>query len=234
LAAYNGAILNGNFAEFDEAARADQANAATVMRQYEDAATALAQPWDQPLPDAGSGGATPSADQAAPTGGEGAVGAGAGGGMAAAPMPLSAWTAPDVKSSADPKHAQRNAFGGGQTGAGGLGGMGAGGYAPMAAYGRGDSREYESTRPAGTLEGGGEAGSSLSDSGPSWQPAAHAAEFTVSNVSWGPSSALFDELVTPDEPEPEVFAEEPESMVGQFSDAGTSPPVIGGDGQARQ
>jgi hypothetical protein len=229
LAAYNGVILNGNFAEFDEAARADQANAATVMRQYEDAASALAQPWDQPLPDAGSGGVTPAAEQA-PTGGEGKVGAGAGGGAAAAPMPLSAWTAPDVKTSADPKNLQRNAFSRGQTG---VGGMGAGGYAPMAAYGRGDSREYESTRPAGTLEGGGEANSSLSASGPSWQPAAHQAEFTVSDVSWGPSSALFDELVTPDEPEPEVFAEEPESPVGQLSDAGASPPVIGGDGQAR-
>ncbi|HEY9305970.1 MAG TPA: hypothetical protein VIO95_16905, partial [Mycobacterium sp.] len=229
---YNGAILNGNFAEFDEAARADQANAATVMRQYEDAASALAQPWDQPLPDAGSGGATPATDQPS-AGGEGKVGAGAGGAVAPAPMPLSAWTAPDVKTSSDPKHLQRNAFSRGQTGVGGMGGMGAG-YAPMAAYGRGDSREYESTRPAGTLEGGGEAGSSLSDSGPSWQPAAHQAEFTVSNVSWGPSSALFDELVTADEPEPEVFAEQPEPVVGQLSDAGVSPPVIGADGRARQ
>jgi hypothetical protein len=233
LSAYNGAILNGNFAEFDEAARADQANAATVMRQYEDAAAALAQPWDQPLPGAGSGGAAPGADQSAPTGGEGAAGAGGGGGMAAAPMPLSAWTAPDVKSSVNPKNQQHNGFSGGQ-GSGGLGGIGAGGYAPMAAYGRGDSRDYESARPAGTLEGGGEAGSSLSDAGPSWQPAAHAADFTVSNVSWGPSTALFDELVAPDEPEPEVFAEQPESLVGQFSEAGASPPVIGSDGQAHQ
>jgi len=34
LAAYNGAILNGRFAEFDEAADADQTNAAAVMQQY--------------------------------------------------------------------------------------------------------------------------------------------------------------------------------------------------------
>lgn len=230
LAAYNGAVLNGNFAEFDEADRGNQANAAAVMRQYEDAAAALAQPWDQPLPDAGAGGTTPAADQAAATGGEGAAGAGAGGGVAAAPMPLSAWTAPDVKSNSDSKHLQRSGLSAGQTGTGGVGGMGAG-YAPMAASGRGDSRDYESTRPAGTLEGGGEPGSGLSDAGPSWQPAAHQAEFTVSNVSWGPNSALFDELITPNEPEPEAFAEEPESMVGQLSDTGASPPVIGGDGQ---
>ncbi len=51
LTAYNGAILNGNFAEFDESARSDQANAAAVMRQYEDAVTALAQPWEHPPPD---------------------------------------------------------------------------------------------------------------------------------------------------------------------------------------
>ena len=82
LAAYNGAILNGNFAEFDEAARADHANAAMVMRQYEDAVTSLAQPWEQPVLHKASHGATPTAEQAA----AGAGGAG-GGGVGAAPMP---------------------------------------------------------------------------------------------------------------------------------------------------
>ena len=48
LAAYNGAVLTGNFAEFDEAATADQANAAAVMNQYEEAVAHLAQPWEQP------------------------------------------------------------------------------------------------------------------------------------------------------------------------------------------
>ena len=115
-----------------------------------------------------------------------------------------------------------------------MAGMGAGGYAPMAAYGRNDSREYESTRPAGTLEGSGEPTASLSDSGQSWQPAAQPAEFTVSSVSWGPNSAVFDELVAPEEPEPERFAEEPGSTLEQVSGGWASPPVIGADGEVRR
>ena len=234
LAAYNGAILNGNFAEFDEAARTHQANAAAVMRQYEGAVTALAQPWGPPLPEEASHDATPTTEPAASTAGGGApAGAKAGGGVAVPPMPLTAWTAPDVKSGADPK-VQRTAFVGGQTGMGGVGGMGAGGYAPMAAYGRGDSREYESTRPAGTLEGGGEPTASLSDSGQSWQPAAQPAEFTVSSVSWGPNSAVFDDLVVPEEPEPPGFADEPGRTLEQVSDGWVSPPVIGADAEVRR
>ena len=200
LAAYNGAILNGNFAELDEAASGHQANAAAVMRQYEDAVTALAQPWAQPLPEQTSQGAPPPADQVATTGGGGAAGGGAAGG-GAVPMPLSAWTAPDLKSSADPKTLSRTASSGGRTG---FGAMGGGGYAPMAGSGRnGESREYESTRPAGTLEGGGEPGAGLGDAGHVGQPAAQPAEFTVSSVSWGPDSAIFDELAAPPEPVPD-------------------------------
>jgi hypothetical protein len=230
LAAYNGAILNGTFAEFDEAARADQANAATVMHQYEDAVTALAQPWEHPLPDEISRGDPQSNEQAASTGGAGA----GGGGVGTAPAPLAAWTAPDVKSSAEPNSTQRNVFNRGQAGMGGAGGMGAGGYAPMAGYGRGDSREYESIRPAGTLEGGGEPGAGLSDSGQSWQPATHQAEFTVSNVSWGPNSAVFDDLAAAEDPQPEGFAEEPDRTLQQVSDRWVSPPVIGADGEVRR
>lgn len=234
LAAYNGAILNGQFAALDEQARTDQANAAAVMHQYEEAVTPLAQPWDQPLPD-GSGGAAPAAEAAGATGGAGKTGGAVGGGVPAPPpMPLSPWTAQAVKSSANPNHVQRTGFTAGQTSVGGVGGMGAGaGYAPMAAAARGDSREYESNSPAQTLAGGGEPGSGLSDSEPNWQPAAHQAEFTVSNVSWGPNSALFDELVIPDEPEPEVFAERPESVLEPVSNGGASPPVIGGAGETR-
>jgi PPE family len=234
LAAYNGAILNGNFAEFDDSARTHQANASAVMREYENAATALAQPWEPPLPEEASHGATPATEPTAATAGGGApAGAGAGGAVASAPMPLAPWTAPNVKSSADPK-LQRATFIGGQTSTGGMGGMGAGGYAPMAGYGRDDSREYESTRPAGTLEGGGEPTASLSDSGHSWQPAAQPAEFTVSNVSWGPNSAIFDELAAPPEPEPEGFAEEPGRTLEQVSDRWVSPPVIGADQEVRR
>jgi hypothetical protein len=232
LAAYNGAILNGNFAEFDEAARTDQANAAAAMRHYEDAVTALAEPWEAPVPEEVSHGAEPATDPAAAAGGgRAAAGAGAGGAVPAAPMPLAAWTAPDIKSSADPKHLQRATFTAGQPG---MGGMGAGGYAPMAASGRGDSREYESTRPAGVLEGGGEPTASLSDSGQSWQPAAQPGEFTVSSVSWGPSSAVFDDLVAPSVPEPEGFAEEPGSTLEQVSGGWAAPPVIGADGDVRR
>jgi hypothetical protein len=232
LAAYNGAVLNGHFAEFDEAARARQADAAAVMRQYEDAVTALAQPWEPPHPDAASQGQKTMTEAAAATAGGGAAaGGGVRGGSSVAPMPLAAWTAPNVKSSADLKHLQRTAFGGGQTGTGVMGGMGAGGYAPMAAYGRGDSREYESTRPAETLEGGGEPTASLSDSGQSWQPTAHSADFTVSSVSWGPTSAVFDDLVVPDEPEPEGFADEPGRTLERVSNGWVSPPVVGADGE---
>jgi PPE family len=227
LAAYNGAVLNGNFAEFDEAARADHANAATVMRQYEGAVTALAQPWEPPLLEEASGGATPASDRAT-AGGAGAVG-GAGAGVA--PMPLAAWTAPNVKSSADSKLLRTTAVSVGQPG---MGGMAGGGYAPMAANGRGsDSRDYESTRPAGALEGGGEPGAGLSDSPQSWQPAAHQAEFTVSSVSWGPNSALFDELAVPAVPEPEAFAEEPGRTLEQISNGWVAPAVIGAEGVVR-
>ncbi|MGE2817439.1 PPE domain-containing protein [Mycobacterium heidelbergense] len=237
LAAYNGAILNGNFAEFDEAARTHHANAATVMRQYEEAVSALAQPWDQPVADAATKGASAAGTDAAADAGQGGAGAAS---LPATPppMPLSAWTAPDVKSGADAKAVQRIAFARGQAGGGvgGVGGMGAGGYAPMGAYGRGDdSREYESTRPAGTLEGGGEQGAGLSDVTQSWLPTTHHdSQFSVSSVSWGPNSAIFDELATPPEPEPAAFAEEPARTLEQVSDGWVSPPVIGADAEARR
>jgi hypothetical protein len=230
LAAYNGAILNGNFAELDEAARADHANAATVMRQYEDATTALAQPWEQPLLDEAFGETSSKAEEAATAGGKGAAGGVGGAGAAVAPMPLAAWAAPTVKTSTTAQaRLQRVAFSAGQTG---MGGMGAGGYAPMGAHGRGDdSREYESTQSGGTLQGGGEPGAGLSDSAMSWQPATHQAEFTVSSVSWGPNSALFDELAAPEQPEPEAFAEEPGRTLEQVSDRWVSPAVIGAEGR---
>ncbi len=231
LAAYNGAILNGHFAEFDEAARADQADAAAVMRRYEDAVTDLAQPWEHPLPEQAPGGATAAGEHPAAAGHGGAA-SGGGAATGAAPMPLAAWSAPTIQSNASPKAVHRTTFG---TSSAGMGGVGAGGYAPLAGAGRsGDSRDYESTRPAGVLEGGGEHGAGLSDPGQSWQPAAQQADFTVTNVSWGPSSAVFDELATPPEPEPERFADEPERTLQQVSDRWVAPPVIGAGGEARR
>ena len=113
--------------------------------------------------------------------------------------------------------------------------MGGGGYAPMAGYGRnGESREYESTRPAGTLEGGGEPGAGLGDAGHVGQPAAQPAEFTVSSVSWGPDSTIFDELAAPPEPAPEGFAEEPGRTLEHVSDGWVSPAVIGADEEVRR
>lgn len=227
LAAYNGAILNGRFAEFDEAATADQANASAVMYQYEEACTALATPWEQPMPPDVTKGDALKAEQDAKAG-SGGGGGGGGGGAGAAPAPLAPFRANGAKSSSDPKQLQKVG------GAGGGGGMGmGGGYGPMAGMGaRGDnSREHESVVPAASLDGGGEPAAGLSDSGGSWLPAAAQSDapFQVSNVSWGPSTAVFDELVVPDAPETPGYAEEPEPTLQQVSDRWVAPPVIGVD-----
>ena len=54
------------------------------------------------------------------------------------------------------------------------------------------------------------------------------APFTVANVSWGPNTAIFDELATP-EPTAESYAEEPSRTLQQVSDRWVAPPVIGAD-----
>lgn len=232
LAAYNGAILTGNFAEFDEAATADQANAAAVMTQYEDAVANLAQPWEQAAPPQVSNGNALKAEQGA--GGEAGAGGstgGAGAGGAAPAMPLAPMTANGVKSTADPKSLQKTGFataGGAGTGSG----MGGAPYAPMAGMARGDHhRDYESTQAAATLEGAGEPGVGLSDSGQPWLPAAEQNDspFMVSSVSWGPDTAVFDELAVPDGPQPDGFADGPERTLEQVDNSWVAPPVIGVD-----
>jgi hypothetical protein len=230
LAAYNGAVLTGNFAEFDEAATADQANAAAVMTQYEDAVSHLAQPWEQPAPPQVSKGNALNAEQ---TGGaEGGGGSAAGGATGAAPaIPLAPMTAAEVKSSADPKSLQKTGFAS-AGGSGAAAGMGGTPYGPMGAMGRGDHRgDYESTQPAATLDGAGEHGAGVSDSGQPWLPAAEQNDspFMVSNVSWGPDTAVFDELGAPDGPQPEGFADEPGPTLEQVDNSWVSPPVIGVD-----
>ncbi|OKH85602.1 hypothetical protein EB75_19725 [Mycobacterium sp. ST-F2] len=226
LAAYNGAVLNGTFAEFDEAATADQANAAAVMQQYEEACAALAEPWEQPLPPDVAKGDALKAEQDAKAG-EGSGGGGAGGGAGVAPPPLSPFRVTTAASSGEAKNLQKVAAAGG-----GGAGMGGGGYGPMAgAHGRGDSnREHESSMPAAALAGGGEPGAGLSDNGGSWLPAAaqNDAPFTAS-VSWGPNTSVFDELVVPDGPETPGYAEEPERTLQQVSDQWVAPSVIGVD-----
>jgi PPE family protein len=231
LAAYNGAILTGNFAEFDEAATADQANAAAVMTQYEDAVANLAQPWEQAVPPQVSNGNALNAEQSAggEAGGGGSAGGAAAGGGAPA-IPLAPMTPNGVKSTADPNSLQKTGFasaGGSGTGSG----MGGAPYAPMAGMARGDHhRDYESTQAAATLEGAGEPGAGLSDSGV-WLPAAEQNDspFTVSSVSWGPDTAVFDELAAPEGPQPEGFADAPQSTLEQVDNSWVSPPVIGVD-----
>ena len=225
LAAYNGAVLTGTFAEFDEAATADQANAAAVMHQYEEACIELAVPWDQPMPPDVAKSDALKAEQDA-KGGEGSGGGGGGGGAGAAPAPLSPFRVTSAASSNEPKSLQKVAA----AGAGGTG-MG-GGYGPMAgAHGRGDNnREHESSMPAAALDGGGEPGAGLSDNGGAWLPAAAQSDtpFTA-NVSWGPNTSVFDELVVPDGPDAPTFAEDPNRTLEQVSDSWVAPPVIGVD-----
>jgi hypothetical protein len=232
LAAYNGAVLTGNFAEFDEAATADQANAAAVMTQYEDAVAHLAQPWEQAPPPQVSKGNALKAEESA--GGEAAGGGSGGGGAAgggAPAIPLAPMTANEVKSSVDPKSLQKTGFAS-AGGSGAAGGTTGAPYAPMGAMGRGDHRsDYESTQPAATLEGAGEQNAGLSDSGQPWLPAAEQNDspFMVSNVSWGPDTAVFDELAAPEQPQPEGFADEPGRTLEQVDNSWVSPPVIGVD-----
>jgi hypothetical protein len=234
LAAYNGAVLTGSFAEFDEAATADQANAAAVMTQYEEAVAQFAQPWEQPPPPQvsnGNGSAAEQNGQGEAAGGGGSAGGGAGGGAPA--IPLAPMTAQEVKSTAEPKSLQKAGFASaGGSGATGMGGAPYAPYAPMGAMGRGDQNHgYESTQPAATLDGAGEPGAGLSESGQPWLPSAaqNDAPFTVSSVSWGPNTAVFDELAAPEEPAAEGFAEEPDRTLEQVDDRWVSPPVIGVD-----
>jgi hypothetical protein len=231
LAAYNGAVLTGTFAEFDEAATADQANAAAVMTQYEEAVAHLAQPWEQPLPPQVSNGNALKAEQnsGGAAGGGGTAGGAAAGGAPA--MPLAPMTATGIKSSADPKSLSKTGSSGVAGGAGT--GMGGAPYAPMTGMARGDHhREYESAQAAATLEGAGDPGAGLSDSGQPWLPAAEQNDspFMVSSVSWGPDTAVFDELAVSDGPQqPEGFADAPERTLEQVDNSWVSPPVIGVD-----
>lgn len=228
LSAYNGAILQGSFAEFDEAASAQQADAAAVMSRYEDAVVELAEPWEQPVPPQVTNANAANAEKDGKSGGGGRGGGGAGG---AAPRQLSPMLATPLKGSSDLKELRKTSFNSDGSGGGGMG-RGGGGYAPMAGSRRdGGGHSYESFREAETLEGGGEAGASLSDGGQTWLPAAQQSDapFTVSHVSWGPNTAIFDELAAPEPQQVQGFAEEPERTLQQVSDRWVSPPVIGAE-----
>jgi hypothetical protein len=237
LAAYNGAILNGQFAEFDEAVSATDATASAAMYQYEDACSSLAAPWEQPLPPDVSNGVALQAerhaqevDDAARGGGVGRVGGG-GGAIAAVPVALASFRASEVKSSDTAKGLQQVRATAATSPVPGMGAMG-GGYGPMGAFGRGDnSREYQSSLPAASFDDGGETEAGLSDGGMSWLPAAAQSDapFVVSDVSWGPSTSVFDELAVPDGREALPYADEPDRALEHVSNQWVSPPVIGVD-----
>jgi PPE family len=232
LAAYNGAVLTGQFAEFDEAATADQANAAAVMTQYEEAVAQFAQPWEQPPPPQVTESSASAAENAQGEGAGGGGSAGGGAGFGGAPMmPLAPMMAQEVRSTSEPKGLQKSGFASG--GGSGATGMGGAPYAPWGAMGRGNQSggEYESTQPAAALDGAGEPAAGLSEPGQTWLPAAEQNDspFTVSSVSWGPNTAVFDELATPEEPAAEGFADEPERALERVDDRWVSPPVIGVD-----
>jgi hypothetical protein len=232
LAAYNGAILTGQFAEFDEAATADQANASAVMYQYEEACSALAAPWDQPVPpDVIKGAALQPEHNADTNDAEGTgVTRGGAGSVGMAPPPLAPFQADEVKSSRESKALPQSASGGGPAGTGAP--MGSG-YGPMGAMGRAGTmgREHQSSLVTATLDGGGEPGANISPAGGAWLPAAQPSDapFVVSDVSWGPSTSVFDDLGVADEPDTAPFADEPARTLEQVSDRWVAPPVIGAD-----
>ncbi|WAJ46362.1 PPE domain-containing protein [Mycobacterium sp. Aquia_216] len=228
LAAYNGAILNGQFAEFDQTVATHQANASAVMYQYEEACAALAQPWDQPIPPAVFGDRAVKAEQAAKAADEG-TGAGAkgGGGASLPPPPLASFRAAEVRSTSAAKEPHKIESMASASGAGPVGT----GYGPMGALGRGtNTREHPSSLEA-TLDGGGEPGAGLSPAESSWLPATQQSDapFTVSHVSWGPNTSVFDQPAGPVQPEPPQFADAPQPTLEQVSDRWVSPPVIGVD-----
>jgi len=234
LAAYNGAVLDGQFAEFDERAGAVDASASVAMYQYEDACAGLAAPWEQPAaPEVTDNDALKAEQhaQAAATA-ERAHAAGGGGGASVASMPvvLAAFRANEVKSSVTaPGLAQVRATAatGGPSGSG-MGPMG--GYGPMGALGRGSAngREHQSSL-SGSFDEGGESGASISEGGMSWLPAAAQSEapFVVSDVSWGASTSVFDELAVSDGLDSSPYAEEPERALEQVSNQWVAPPVLG-------
>jgi hypothetical protein len=104
----------------------------------------------------------------------------------------------------------------------------------MAAMGRSDSsREHQSSTGTATLDGGGEPGASISQTGTSWLPMAQQTNgpFVVSNVSWGPSSSAFDNLAGPNMPDGPQYAAEPPSNLDRISNRWIARPVIGDDAE---
>ena len=235
LAAYNGAILDGQFAEFDDTAAAADASASAAMYQYEDACAALATPWEQPLPPDVTDDAALQAERHSQAADEAARGGGSiGGGRAAVasvPVVLASFRASGVKSSDTAPALQQVRATAASGPVSEVGPMG-GGYGPMGALGRSNnSREHQSSLHSTSFDGSDGFGASPSEGSITWLPAAAQSDapFSVGNVSWGPNSSVFDELVVPDGPEAPTFADEPDRALEQVSDRWVAPPVIGVD-----
>ena len=235
LAAYNGAVLTGSFAEFDEAATADQANAAAVMTQYEEAVAHLAQPWEQPPPpEVSKGNALPAEQNGR---GESAGGGGSAGGGARrrrrardAAGADAGQRSPIHRRSEEPAEDRTLPRSGGSAAARGMGGAP---YAPMrgrwAAVTRTvtmnrPSPPQRSTAPANLARGCRTRGSRgcrppRRTTRRSWCPAS----------AGGPTPRCSTNLPYPKNPLPEGFAEEPDRTLEQVDDRWVSPPVIGVD-----
>jgi hypothetical protein len=229
LAAYNGAVLTGRFAEFDQAATVDQANAAAVMQQYEEACAALGTPWQQmPPPEIAKGDALAAESGASTGGGSAAGGLSSGGSAALPPMPLAPFAPTGPKAGEESRSVRGVHATAGASGAA----MGGAPYAPMGAMGRGDAgtRDYESDRPAETLAGAGDTSTGLSDGGPNWLPAAQQsnAPYFVSNVSWGPDSSAFEQFSTVGPTDQPSYADNTSATPEHGGDGWVSP-VIGVD-----
>lgn len=225
LAAYNGAVLTGAFADFDEAATADQANAAAVMRQYEDAVAPLATPWQEPpAPQVAKGEAAAAERSAAESAAAAGVGSGsAAGAPVAPPLPLSPWSARAVEASerAAPSRVST-------VSTAGVSGFGGAPYAPMAGMYRGhdDGREYESATPPVPLAGGGESVAGLAGGSASWLPAAQLNDgpFVVETIGWSADTAALDGLA---DPTAEFTADGSPPMIEQVSEQWVAPAVLG-------
>src|ERR1700742_2444644 len=130
LAAYNGAVMTGQFAEFDEVVGAHRSAASAVMYQYEEACGGVGEPWPQPaVPDAVKGAAL-TAERDAKAAEDKAKGAAAanGGGAGVMATPLAAFRAAEVKSSTNATQSRQAESASGSSGmaGGGPGGCGSG------------------------------------------------------------------------------------------------------------
>ncbi|WP_101951162.1 PPE domain-containing protein [Mycobacterium sp. 3519A] len=229
LAAYNGAVLNGQFAEFDELVSLGDASAAEAMYRYEDACNALAEPWDQPGPPDVCSGAALAAEQAKQMQTGRRAGRHDMASLPRMPLPLTPFQPSELISGSNVKSASVKAAAAEPSGPA----LGGGGYGPMAALARGGgaNREHQSSILGETLDGGGEPGAALSSSDVSWMPATHATgePFTISEVSWRSDAASFDAPMVPDETEIAGYQDQPAGALEQVSDRWVSTPVIGVD-----